>query len=125
MCRSVRSLLLLVAAAGCGRFGYEASASERGRDRVGPDGGDSGSGDGGAAIAGCIAELQTSRSSSCARRTDGELWCWGQNDFGELGDGTDVEPLVPVRAAAMPGSVAFSPGGFHHCVLDAAGAVFC
>ena len=27
---------------------------------------------------------------SLARRTDGTLWTWGHNSFGELGDGTIV-----------------------------------
>jgi alpha-tubulin suppressor-like RCC1 family protein len=27
---------------------------------------------------------------TCAVRTDGTVWCWGDNDFGQLGDGTSV-----------------------------------
>jgi hypothetical protein len=37
------------------------------------------------------------RSHSCARRTDGSLWCWGSNGSGQLGDGTTI-PRLRTRA---------------------------
>jgi hypothetical protein len=33
---------------------------------------------------------------SCARMKDGWLRCWGANDVGQLGEGTDLERAVPV-----------------------------
>ncbi len=32
-----------------------------------------------------------------ALKTDGSLWAWGRNSYGELGDGTQVSRLTPVR----------------------------
>src|SRR5690606_16457937 len=31
-----------------------------------------------------------SATHTCAIRDDGTVWCWGQNQFGQIGDGTDV-----------------------------------
>jgi alpha-tubulin suppressor-like RCC1 family protein len=32
-----------------------------------------------------------------AVKKDGSLWAWGANQFGQLGDGTDVEHHVPIK----------------------------
>jgi alpha-tubulin suppressor-like RCC1 family protein len=35
---------------------------------------------------------------TCAVR-DAALWCWGDNDYGQVGDGSDTRRFVPVRVA--------------------------
>ena len=37
----------------------------------------------------------------CAIRVSGELWCWGHNDEGQLGDGTLVDRPEPVRVVGL------------------------
>lgn len=32
-----------------------------------------------------------------AVRNDGTLWAWGQNNWGQLGDGTTTNRLAPVK----------------------------
>jgi alpha-tubulin suppressor-like RCC1 family protein len=34
---------------------------------------------------------------SCAVLKNGSLWCWGSNQFGQLGNGTQVDSVVPVQ----------------------------
>ncbi|MBK8480380.1 MAG: hypothetical protein IPL40_04270 [Proteobacteria bacterium] len=38
---------------------------------------------------------------SCARRSDGTVWCWGNNLYMEIGDGTTIRRLKPIRATAL------------------------
>ncbi|WP_027086007.1 carboxypeptidase regulatory-like domain-containing protein [Cohnella panacarvi] len=42
---------------------------------------------------------------SAAVRLDGTIWTWGYNDNGELGRGTRVDRMTPVRVKEAPGSV--------------------
>ncbi|MBU1239917.1 hypothetical protein KKF84_03205, partial [Myxococcota bacterium] len=32
----------------------------------------------------------------CATKSDGTLWCWGGNNYGQLGIGNDTISLVPI-----------------------------
>ena len=52
----------------------------------------------------------------CALRTNGQLWCWGANDFGQIGAGTFAagKSLVPVQVAS--GIARFALGYSHTCV---------
>jgi alpha-tubulin suppressor-like RCC1 family protein len=63
---------------------------------------------------------------SCALRSDGEVWCWGANIWGELGDGSFEQRNTPVQAVGVPAGIsALSSGAFHTCALTASGAVWC
>ncbi|MBK6847195.1 MAG: RCC1 repeat-containing protein [Proteobacteria bacterium] len=62
----------------------------------------------------------------CARRTDGSLWCWGYNGYGQLGDGTTLSRSSPVQVTAIGTSVVdVAPGSNHTCARDATGSLFC
>ena len=37
-----------------------------------------------------VASIALGGAHSCARRRDGEILCWGVNNFGQLGDGSNV-----------------------------------
>jgi alpha-tubulin suppressor-like RCC1 family protein len=34
---------------------------------------------------------------TCGLTRDNEAYCWGDNEFGRLGDGTTTQRLAPVR----------------------------
>ncbi len=67
---------------------------------------------------------------SCARRSDGTAWCWGDNENGQLGDGTTNRQTRAVRVTKSDGSVlagvtAVSAGGFHSCARTSDGSAWC
>jgi len=58
------------------------------------------------ALGGDVAELRVGWRFGCARKQDGSLWCWGANDIGQLGSGTqDRGTAMPTRAAGVGGAV--------------------
>ncbi len=52
---------------------------------------------------------------SLALEPDGTLWAWGDNSYGQLGDGTTVGKNRPVRIGS--GYVAISAGATHSLAL--------
>ena len=39
---------------------------------------------------------------SCALTTDSILYCWGANHYGQLGDGSTTDALIPIKVANQP-----------------------
>jgi len=63
---------------------------------------------------------------ACAWKTNGEAWCWGENTFGQLGDGTQINNPIPVNVTGISGGVkAIAVGGNHTCAVTVAGGVVC
>src|SRR5262249_36192764 len=58
------------------------------------------------AILNTVAEVELGTTSTCARKNDGTLWCWGNNDSGQLGDGTYTVKKAPIQVASLGTAVA-------------------
>ena len=37
----------------------------------------------------------------CAQKSDNSIWCWGKNDWGQLGDGSNEDRARPVRTVVV------------------------
>src|SRR5207244_12963321 len=59
---------------------------------------------------------------TCGLTAAGAAYCWGDNAFGQLGDGTTTHRLTPALVAGGVSFAAVSAGSFHTGGLTAAGA---
>ncbi len=66
-------------------------------------------------------------ANTCAIREDRSLWCWGRDDFGQLGQGMPGPPSpVPREVTALGKTVeAVAVGSEHVCALKTDGTVWC
>lgn len=64
-------------------------------------------------------------NNACATKTDDTLWCWGRNDFGELGQGNTSELLVPTQVGADSDWARVSTGGQHTCAVKTDHTLWC
>ena len=55
---------------------------------------------------------------------NGSVWTWGNNTFGQLGDGTTAFSFAPKRVNAVSDAVAMAIGAGHVAVLRNDGAVY-
>jgi alpha-tubulin suppressor-like RCC1 family protein len=62
---------------------------------------------------------------SCAVTQWGGVKCWGNNDHGQLGDGSLNDSSIPVDVAGLNNAVAVTAGWKHTCALTVAGGVKC
>jgi len=63
---------------------------------------------------------------TCGLTLDGEAYCWGDNEHGMLGNGTNVMSSEPVRVAGGRKYTTLSVAiGLHTCALTRAGEAFC
>lgn len=63
---------------------------------------------------------------ACAITASGALKCWGLNRYGQLGDGTSEDRLVPTDVYGLSsGVIGVSAGESHTCAIMNTGAVKC
>jgi alpha-tubulin suppressor-like RCC1 family protein len=63
------------------------------------------------------ASVTAGQTDTCATRSDGTLWCWGENFAGELGIGNTADQDLPqqVTSPAATGWTTVAAGAYHTC----------
>jgi alpha-tubulin suppressor-like RCC1 family protein len=77
-----------------------------------------------AAVAGNT--IASGGNHTCAIRSGGKVYCWGQNLAAQLGKSTTtIHSSVPVQVPGITDAVAVTAGGMHSCALRATGELLC
>lgn len=72
-----------------------------------------------------FSEISAGYYHTCALTTDERVYCWGNNGFGTLGDGTRVGRAKPTRIFGTNTYSAVDAGAGHNCALRPNGAAEC
>jgi alpha-tubulin suppressor-like RCC1 family protein len=72
-----------------------------------------------------LVSVSTGELHACGLSVDGQAWCWGQNTFGQLGDGTLTNRDVAAPVVTNLRFASLVAGGQHTCGVTAAGAAYC
>ena len=69
--------------------------------------------------------IATGERHSCALHESGTISCWGRNDDGQLGNGTDTLSSVPVEVVGITDATAITASSSHSCALHQDGTISC
>jgi alpha-tubulin suppressor-like RCC1 family protein len=73
-----------------------------------------------------VAQVAGGFDHTCARIAGGTVKCWGDNTYGQAGDGTEENQReTPVNVIGLTGITQIATGGFHTCALTSGGGVKC
>jgi alpha-tubulin suppressor-like RCC1 family protein len=80
----------------------------------------------GFACLGATLQMSALHRHTCLRADDGRVWCWGDNGYGQLGDGTRDPGLHPVLVRGLPGrAINVQTGYGHTCATLQTGEAYC
>jgi len=55
----------------------------------------------------------------------GSVWCWGENNSGQVGDGSQDRRLEPVAVMNLPHVFSLDAGNAHNCAIGSDQTVYC
>jgi alpha-tubulin suppressor-like RCC1 family protein len=80
-----------------------------------------------------VTQISAGHSHNCALTTLGDIWCWGNNTFKQLGNpsktaATSRDPVIVVPGGQMEAGEKFkfvSAGSLHTCAISTKDDIFC
>ncbi len=71
-----------------------------------------------------IIAISAGEYASLALQSNGSVWSWGSNAFGQLGIGSNTDSNLPVQVSSLSGVVSIKGGGVHSLALKNNGALW-
>jgi alpha-tubulin suppressor-like RCC1 family protein len=71
-----------------------------------------------------VVDISTGKSHTCMRRS-GEVWCWGENASGQVGNNATTDVLAPVKLGTLASMVEVAAGGAHSCARKNDNTISC
>jgi hypothetical protein len=68
--------------------------------------------------------LAAGSEHTVALKSDGTVWAWGNNAYGQLGDGTTNQHTTPVQASGLTGVAGIDAGLYFSVARTTSGAAF-
>jgi len=73
-----------------------------------------------------VASVTAGGDFACALRDNGEVWCWGNDDHGQLGNGNGTIGAGPVQVSlSSDDATALDAGNKHACAVRSSGSTVC
>lgn len=79
----------------------------------------------GPSITGPWTQTSAGQQHTCALSAAGQAYCWGSNQYGQLGDGTGTQRTRPRLVAGGHSWASLTAGHWHTCGITAAGDGYC
>lgn len=72
-----------------------------------------------------VSAISTGQEHSCALMESGKVKCWGDNRFGQVGDGTQTNRLTPTDVTGLSDITTIQLGEWHSCAITSGGGGTC
>ncbi len=78
-----------------------------------------------------ITAISAGFTQSCAVEATGRVYCWGNNEYGQLGNNTSLISITPVQVVGVAGVgtlnniATITLGGEHACAIDVIDHIYC
>jgi alpha-tubulin suppressor-like RCC1 family protein len=76
-------------------------------------------------VLGSVSEVGTGSAHSCALFDSGDVACWGDDTFGQLGSGTGSQQIGGFTVTGLTGVRSISAGSSHTCAVLTDGTARC
>jgi alpha-tubulin suppressor-like RCC1 family protein len=77
------------------------------------------------ALGTAVMDVAVGSEHICAVKNDGTVWCWGDNSYGQLGDGTTTARTSPTLVQNITKVVAIATVDLHTCALKSDATAWC
>ena len=71
-----------------------------------------------------VAAVAAGADHSLALKSDGTVWAWGYNAYGQLGNNSTANSAIPVQVSGIANVISVVTGGYHSLALTSDGAVW-